>query len=137
MIGAPSEVKRLDFQAGFTPVSPPFIAHQTTSPWYFHAHQWHSIGAPLRPCAEDIRLMVGACPAGKANILLLGVTPEVAEFSWPAGTHITAVDLHLPMISHVWPGNRATRKAICADWLSLPLASSHFDIVSGMAALRF
>jgi SAM-dependent methyltransferase len=119
-------------QTGFVPGGYLF---QTESPWDSHARQWHAIGSPLRPCMEDVRLMAAACPTESANILLLGVTPEIAGLPWPKGAHLTAVDLHLPMIRHVWPGDSAKSKAVCADWLSLPVADHQFDVVIGDGCL--
>lgn len=108
----------------------------THSHWNAHARQWRSIGSPLRPCAEDVRLMTHASLAGGAcRILLLGVTPEIVEFPWPVGAHITAADLHISMIRSIWPGNNARREVVCADWLSLPFACDQFDIVIGDGCL--
>jgi SAM-dependent methyltransferase len=69
------------------------------------------------------------------RILLLGVTPELANYSWPDGAQVTAADLHLTMIHHIWPGNTSTRNAVCANWLSLPFESHQFDIVIGDGCL--
>jgi Methylase involved in ubiquinone/menaquinone biosynthesis len=134
-IEASSEMKWFDRQTGFATDASSFSFSQAISPWASHARQWHAIGSPLRPCVEDVRLMATVCSARSVNILLLGVTPEIAGFPWPEGTHLTAVDLHLPMIRHVWPGDSTTRNAVCADWLSLPFADHQFDLVIGDGCL--
>jgi SAM-dependent methyltransferase len=80
--------------------------------------------------------MTNACMLGKASrILLLGVTPELANFPWPEDAQLTAVDLHLTMIKHCWAGNKATRNAVCADWLLPPFQSHQFDNVIGDGCL--
>lgn len=109
----------------------PNISH-----WDSHARQWSFIGSPLRPCAEDIRLITDACMVGKASrILLLGVTPELANYPWPDDAQLTAADLHLDMIKHCWAGNTTTRNAVCADWLLPPFNNHQFDNVIGDGCL--
>ena len=95
--------------------------------WNEHARQWSLIGPPLRPAAEDIRLLEAAvqdwrsCTAVAApRALLCGVTPEIARMRWPAGTRLIAVDHSRPMIAGVWPAAQVPGVAVCGDWLALP-----------------
>lgn len=105
--------------------------------WEKHAFQWNLIGPPLRPCAEDIQLLeriVAERCAGSAGTsvraLLLGVTPEIATMRWPPDTLLLALDCHLGMIKHVWPGSRsANAAAVCADWLNMPVSHGTCDVV--------
>lgn len=73
--------------------------------------------------------------------LLLGVTPDIARMPWPRGMSLAAVDRSLGMLRTVWPGDLpGHRNAVCASWLSLPLAPASCDIVIGdgsMNCLRF
>jgi SAM-dependent methyltransferase len=96
-----------------------------------HAQQWNLLRSPLRPCAEDLRLMQGnfekwhdanhpAQHSAQLKALLLGVTPEIAEHDWGVPTDLTAADISQAMINEVWPGDTPSRRAFCADWLELP-----------------
>ncbi|MFC1493684.1 hypothetical protein ACFL6W_00225 [Thermodesulfobacteriota bacterium] len=90
------------------------------------AYQWNKYNLPpYRPVEEDIRIMEKAvakwgnrCPDQKYRALLWGVTPEIADMSWPDGTELLAVDRSEDMISEVWPGDiDGFRKACCCNWL--------------------
>lgn len=106
--------------------------------WNRHAQQWQWIGPPLRPAAEDIRLMERAAAQWHAahllpspQALLLGVTPEIALMNWPPGTRLVAVDHNPAMIREVWPGASRGYTALCADWTDTGLAPASQDIVVG------
>ncbi len=108
------------------------------SPWSQHAKQWSLVGSPLRPCAEDSNLywnLIGDLIAGLAapQVLLLGVTPELALLPWPGTSQLTAVDMNQSMIDRVWPASDLScdGEALCAKWQQLPLASDSVDIVVG------
>jgi hypothetical protein len=110
--------------------------------WNQHARQWSLIGPPLRPAAEDIRLLEIAVHGWQSRTavaapraLLCGVTPEIACMRWPAGTRLVAVDHSRPMIGGVWPA--AAGVAVCGDWLALPLpdATQHLLIGDGCYSL--
>jgi len=111
--------------------------------WSRHANQWSLIGSPLRPCSADTAHYANAIDTLRrslpgailSNALLLGVTPEIADLQWPPETRLTAVDLALPMIENVWPGNHARRCAVRADWLALPFADQSIDCVIGDGCL--
>ena len=69
----------------------------------------------------------------RLKVLLLGVTPELAQITWPLGTELVAVDQCQEMIDGVWPGPALSVKAnaILGDWRSLPLADSSVHFVVG------
>ena len=105
--------------------------------WNSVAECWHLYTSPLRPCAEDLaaylRLIYAHTPApvGRSSAaLILGVTPEIATMSWPAGMTVTGADRSREMIELVWPGDReGHRRAVCADWFGLPEPPEPYDLV--------
>jgi len=105
--------------------------------WGVVAYQWQAYGPPLRPSPPDIAAMErsvrawrGGSEARGPRVLLLGVTPEIAEMAWPAGTKLTAIDRSEAMIAQVWPGDVAgVRTAIRADWFDHDYG--RIDIVIG------
>jgi hypothetical protein len=64
------------------------------------------------------------------RVLMLGVTPEYAEF----GHRLTAVDSSAAMIQHVWPGDTPHRRAVLCDWKEHPMQDT--DIVIGDGSLN-
>lgn len=68
-------------------------------------------------------------PTRPLEILLLGVTPEIATFPWATDFNLTAVDASAMMIQAVWPGDAPGRRAVLGDWLSLPFAAAAFDLI--------
>lgn len=107
--------------------------------WNRYAEKWQFRGSPLRPCAEDIRVMCQAVtgwgaahPEAPPRSLVLGVTPEFATMDWPDKTRLTAVDRNPIMIEKVWPGYpHPGEGAVCGDWFDLPLPDASIDIVLG------
>lgn len=103
--------------------------------WSRHAHQWASVGSPLRPCAEDIEVAAGLVresfvgQARKLTALVLGVTPELATMNWPEETRVLAADRSIDMIRSVWPGVEG--QAMCGNWLQLPIHCGHVDCIVG------
>ncbi len=112
-----------------------------------HAQHWDLLGSPLRPCAEDMRLMQSCFDKWHdayrsiqsptlLKALLLGVTQEIATQDWGMPVDMTAVDISQAMINAVWPGDTPTRRALRADWLempdtqlAMPVAEHAFDII--------
>ena len=92
--------------------------------WNTVAGSWNDWGPPLRPGPADIdsflsliRRWRGASTA-PLQALLLGVTPELALAQWSVPLNLLAIDLSLPMIEKVWPGDvPGQRRALCADWM--------------------
>jgi SAM-dependent methyltransferase len=110
--------------------------------WPLHALQWSRIGPPLRPVAEDLAPVARALSlllprARPLRALLLGVTPELATFAWPAGTALLAVDRSLPMIREVWPaeGRPALASAAQGDWRALPVRDGSVDLLAADGCL--
>ncbi len=111
--------------------------------WRSFATQWNLLGSPLRPCAEDIRIveeMLADEPEvfaaeEKKRVWLLGVTPEIAAMRWPHDVELVAVDRVQAMIDGLWPGDTRSRQAICADWLHAPFPDQSFDLVIGDGCL--
>lgn len=97
-------------------------------PWPRHAQQWDLIGPPLRPVAEDLAQVAQVAHGGRT--LILGVTPELARMTWPAGTSLLALDHSLPMIRAVWP--RPLRSvAVQGNWCRMPLRSGSIALAAG------
>lgn len=118
-------------------------AADVSTHWRSFAGQWAMLGSPLRPCAEDVRI-VEAMLAGETDLFgaaakkrawLLGVTPEIATAYWPQDVGLFAVERIRAMIDSVWPGDTDSRHAICADWLRAPFADESFDLAIGDGCL--
>jgi SAM-dependent methyltransferase len=111
--------------------------------WRSFAAQYDLLGSPLRPCAEDIRIieeMLAAEPevfgaAAKERVWLLGVTPKIATAHWPQKIKLIAVERVQAMIASVWPGDTDSRQAICADWLDAPFPDQSLDLAIGDGCL--
>jgi predicted dehydrogenase/SAM-dependent methyltransferase len=107
--------------------------------WQSAPKQWKHFRPPLRPCSEDIDVMQTHVRrwakenAGKeCNVLLCGVTPEIVEMDWPAGTRLWAVEKSRAMIEEVWPVRISeTRQPLEAEWTRLPFGPDSFDMVLG------
>lgn len=108
---------------------------------YFNevARRFRHVGPPLRPCQDDIRLIEAAVAerhGGNSSdglrALLCGVTPEIAEMTWPVGTQLLAVDQSEAMVRYIWPGDiDGRRRAEVGNWLALPQPDGWFDVVVG------
>ena len=100
--------------------------------WQKYPAHWNTVGPPLRsspPVAALIRALTGN-PAGP--VLLLGVTPELAE----AFPHIHAVDKSREMIERLWPGDSAGKTAAVGDWLEIEEPPESFAAVVGDGSLN-
>jgi len=116
-------------------------------PWEGLARHWNLLGSPLRPSAEDLQryrtAWLDSLPHGipdrRIDILLLGVTPEIAQFPWAPASSLTAIDSSDGMVASVWPGDGPSRRAILGDWLRTPFSDASFDLVlcdGGLAVLN-
>ncbi len=111
--------------------------------WENVAAHWDDLRPPRRPAPEDTALlerMVGEALAGAERpaprALLLGVTPEVATMSWPAGTRLLALDTSVAMIRHVWRAPRVPAAAVVrGDWAAMPVRDGVCDVVVGDASV--
>lgn len=107
--------------------------------WTGHARSWSSVGVPQRPCAEDMDIffeLVGAALAqGDAvahRACVLGVTPELVQGAWPAGTSIEAFDRSADMIAQHWAEHPARPSAVReAVWDALPVEDARFAVIVG------
>ena len=115
-------------------------------PWAAHAISWARVASPLRPCPEDLQRLretwVASLPAGipgrRIDVLLMGVTPELALFPWAEQTTLRAVDSSEEMIRSVWPGDGPDRRAVLGKWERMPFADASFDLIvsdDGLAML--
>lgn len=116
------------------------VANPTaTTHWGQYPTWWESLGPPLRPCHEDLEFLrreILSRLAGRHSdpqqVVLLGVTPEIATLPWPDPTEIVAIDKSAMMIRAVWPHSLVPRgKAICGDWQQLPLPDQSCNLVIG------
>ena len=105
--------------------------------WNDQAKKWAHIGAPLRPCQEDIQIIEDFLRTNVSgedlHALILGVTPELALLSWPENTRLLGIDRNQVMVSSVWPHIKLSENAsaICGDWLYTNLAKGSMDIIVG------
>lgn len=106
--------------------------------WNVFAHAYRNLGPPLKPSIEDVTVIEDTLarwrtdhPVRELNALLCGVTPALADLTFPARTRLLAAEQSEPMIRAIWPGNDATRTAVRCNWLDLPSADHSCDIVLG------
>lgn len=93
-----------------------------------HSKNWDKLSAPARPNPSVINTYKQLIPDG--NILLLGVTPEIAN-SYQV---ITAIDNDEKMIKNVWPGDTLTKRVLLANWETF-ITAEKFNGVIGDVAL--
>ncbi len=96
----------------------------------FHA-RWSRLRAPLRPNADIVAAVQQQITGHDGHVLLLGVTADLAGL----GRTMTAVDWSAPMIAHVWPGDRPGRRAVLADWRTMPMPDNPFSAAIGDGSL--
>jgi hypothetical protein len=100
--------------------------------WQKYHATWSKLEAPLRPNAETLSKIVELTGPVTGPVLLLGVTPELAQ----SYEHVLGVDKNKAMIDNVWPGNTATKQARHADWLDLEESKNHFAAAVGDGSLN-
>lgn len=98
--------------------------------WAERSRQWGQLGPPLQPNQEVIDYFLSEVSADQ-NILLLGVTKQVAE----AYNNIIAVDYSPSMIERVWLGNTDTKQAILENWLNFT-PDNKFDAALGDGSIN-
>jgi len=103
----------------------------TTTHWADRSRAWGRNGPPLQPNQEIIDCFTSLIPT-TANIILMGVTPQIAE----AYTHVTAVEREPAMIERVWPDNSETKRAILDNWLTVELPENHYDGIIGDGSIN-
>ncbi|WP_246681073.1 class I SAM-dependent methyltransferase [Mesorhizobium sp. B2-3-15] len=102
-----------------------------TNHWDSYHRHWKLLDAPLRPTPETVGLFERELDLGNADVLLLGVTPELAVL----GRSMLAIDQSAAMISGVWAGDNISRRAMAGNWLDLPVERECFDAVIGDGCL--
>lgn len=85
----------------------------------------------MRPSSEDLAYVWASASEwidkkGTPRVLLLGVTPELYQLPWPAGTDLLAVDRSQAMIDAMWLGPKEA--VLCEDWLRMELPEGSRDI---------
>jgi SAM-dependent methyltransferase len=104
----------------------------TENHWTAYHRRWARLTAPLRPDRDVVDGFVQALTGHSDRVLLLGVTPELADI----GAEVTAIDRSPTMIAHVWPGDTARRRALAGDWLELPAPGRRFTAAVGDGSLN-
>jgi ubiquinone/menaquinone biosynthesis C-methylase UbiE len=62
----------------------------------------------------------------------LGVTPELVQVDWPAGTIIEAFDKSVDMVTRHWAEHPALpSRVLQAEWHDLPVEDAHFEMIVG------
>ena len=102
-----------------------------TNHWDNYHRHWMLLDAPLRPSSETVGIFERELDLTDADVLLLGVTPELAVL----GRSMLAVDQSAAMISGIWAGDNASRRAVTGNWLDLPVGDASADAVIGDGCL--
>jgi SAM-dependent methyltransferase len=95
--------------------------------------------APLCPTPEDIAFVEGRIGRHAmrlqrpARALVLGVTQELLQMDWPAGSSLVAVDWSFDMVELMLSGEQRARVAapVVADWRRMPIPASSHDFAVG------
>ncbi len=99
----------------------------TAEDWEAFYRRWSKLKPPLRASPDVVEALRRAIKDHSSEVLLLGVTPELAEL----GSRMVALDWSQSMIDHIWPGDSPTRQAMLADWRSMPFDTPRFSAVIG------
>ena len=102
-----------------------------TNHWDNYHRHWRLLDAPLRPTPETVGIFEREVSLANADVLLLGVTPELAVL----GRSMLAIDQSAAMISGVWAGDNVSRSAMAGNWLDLPVAGASTEAVIGDGCL--
>ena len=100
--------------------------------WQAFHRRWPRLRPPLRPNADIVAAIRSQIAGHDARVLELGVTPELASL----GLDLTAVDWSAEMVARIWPGDGATRRAILADWRTMPDFPHPFTAAIGDGSLN-
>lgn len=95
-------------------------------------------GLPLRPPEEAVTMMFELVTpflhkdSNRHELVLLGVTPEIAGLPWPKNVNLRAFDQSAEMIASVWqPTIAITSSVEQAEWQSMPLPDGSVDAIVG------
>jgi SAM-dependent methyltransferase len=103
-----------------------------SSAWDQFHRRWARLKPPLRPNADVVAALAAAIAGHETDVLLLGVTPELADI----GCATTAADHSASMIERVWPGDTDRRRAMLGSWLALPVPAASFSAAIGDGSLN-
>lgn len=115
-----------------------------TSVWEGIARSYFSFGSPFVPCAEDTVVLKSAVDhwmqgraRSEATLVLLGVTPSIANVNWPAGVVLTGVEQSQAVIRAIWPGDvDGARRSLHATWMEIPERLGACDVIIGDGSLN-
>jgi hypothetical protein len=91
------------------------------------------LGPPLRPARSVIETYRRLVAGYDQRVLLLGVTPELADL----GRCLVAVDKSAGVISRLWSAHSVDHHALLGDWRVMPLASESFTAIVGDGSLNW
>jgi hypothetical protein len=91
------------------------------------------LGPPLRPARSVIETYRRLVAGYDQKVLLLGVTPELADL----GRGMVAVDKSAGVISRLWSAHTFDHHALLGDWRALPLAAESFTAIIGDGSLNW
>jgi len=96
-------------------------------PWdVFHQH-WPALKPPLAVAPEVASAIAAAIAGHERHGLLLGVTPQLADLA----EDTVALDWSEAMVARVWPGDTPRRRAVQADWRTMPIVEPQFTAIIG------
>lgn len=105
------------------------------------AARWRA--SPWCPSPEDGRFLLEATAPllartmPSAEVLVLGVTPEIMSLAWPDHCALTAVDSSADMIAMDWqPHSRLPSRLVQARWQDMPLPDTSMAAAVGDASLN-
>lgn len=90
------------------------------------------LGPPLFVDASIAAAYHAAITGHAARGLLLGVTPQLADFA----ADVTAVERNPTVIATRWPGDTPQRRALCADWRDMTFPPGTFTACIGDGSLN-
>lgn len=103
----------------------------TTDAWSRFHLRWSRLAPPLRASPGSAGLVREQIDSHDAHVLLLGVTPELADL----GRQLTGADWSPEMIGTIWPGDTDRRQSLLCDWRTLPEPATPYTAVIGDGSL--
>jgi hypothetical protein len=106
------------------------------SVWGTDSGLWPVMPEPLVPSREDLALYVQACPPAllredaAPRVLVLGVTPALADLPWPPKAELHAVDYDEVMVKALWHPREGAQVHL-ARWQEMPFEDGYFDLIIG------
>lgn len=99
--------------------------------------------SPWMPSDEDGAIVLEATAAAlaaaqpDANLLVLGVTPDLIALDWPRHVRLVAMDSSGGMIASAWqPNPSIPSRIICDWWQRMPLDDASIDVAVGDGSLN-